>query len=107
MNDFRETTYLSEILEKSNLEPVIIFKHSSTCASSARIYDKLEKWAEEEKISMPIFIIIVQKYPALSEKIARLFDIRHESPQILILNKQKVIYTAHHDNIAIKDFIFQ
>lgn len=105
--NFRETTHLSEILEESDLEPVIILKHSSTCPSSARIYDKLKRWAEEEKISMPIFIITVQKYPALSEKIARLFDIRHESPQILILNKQKVTYTAHHDNIATENFVFQ
>ena len=107
MNAFRETTYLSEILEKSNTEPVIIFKYSETCSSSSRTKNELEKWTEAKNILVPIYIVTVQKHKSLSGNIAELFNTKHESPQILIINKQKLVYTAHHNEINSEKFVFQ
>ncbi|MFZ2569064.1 MAG: monothiol bacilliredoxin BrxC family protein [Minisyncoccia bacterium] len=103
MSYFRITTHLSEILEESNLQPVIIFKYSSDCGSSASLYKKLE----EENISYPIYIVVVQEKPALTKKISEIFEIRHETPQIVIIHKGKVTYTAHHNDINIGNFTFQ
>ena len=91
----------------SHTYPVIIFKYSDDCYSSKRLSLKLEEEITKKKLldNIKIYLIIVQKQPALSENIAKRFDIKHESPQIIILNKGKVSYTAHHNNINIKEFV--
>lgn len=100
MSQFLVPESLSEIVEESSAHPVIIFKYSNECGTSDMLKDELEKM--NGKISAPIFLVTVQKQPALSEKIERLFEVKHESPQIFVLDKGKVIYTAHHGNIDIK-----
>ncbi len=106
MRIFKETSHLSEIIEESNTEPVIIFKFSSECNSSCRLYNKLEKEILDKTLKAPVYLVTVQKQPVLKEKIAEMFNIKHESPQILILIKGKVVYTAHHNSIKIEDFVF-
>jgi bacillithiol system protein YtxJ len=95
---FRRTTHLSEILEESEKSPVVVFKYSSECNSSER----LKKEFEERRPKHPIYLITVQKERALSRKIADWFGIRHESPQVFLIDKGKVAYTAHHSAIDLK-----
>ncbi len=99
MSKFIETTHLSEILENSQKTPVIIFKFSETCGSSARLSKNIENLVLEGKINSPIYKIVVQKHSVLSQKIADWFSIKHESPQIILLKNKKVLYTGHHSNI--------
>ena len=106
MDYFLKATSLTQILEESRVQPVIIFKFSSKCGSSTRLFKILEKKISEKILFAPVYKIIVQKQPVLSTKIAEWFNTKHESPQIFILNKGKVTYTAHHNNINIKNFIF-
>jgi len=98
---FRETTYLTDIIEESHNNPVIIFKYSNDCNSSS----VLKKELESKGIKSPIYLVTVQIHKALSQKIEEAFKIKHESPQIIILDKNKVTYTAHHENIKINDII--
>ena len=100
---FLTTSYLTEILEKSQKEPVIIFKYSSECGSSDRLAKKLEKAQSEKTITQPIYKITVQKQPALSQAIADFFSITHETPQVFVIHKGKLKYTAHHADIDIEN----
>lgn len=102
---FFETTYLSEILEESKKQPVIIFKYSDNCGSSDRLSDLFEKNIKEKKLKLPIYKVTVQTMPALSRKISEHFGLKHETPQIIIVNDGKITYTAHHRNIKIDDFV--
>jgi bacillithiol system protein YtxJ len=104
MELFRKTSHLSDILETSQKEPVVIFKYSSECGSSSRLKEALEKAAEENKNLLPTYLIVVQTQRTLSNNIAEMFNITHESPQILIIHKGKVTYTAHHKDIKIENF---
>ena len=104
MNYFRTTTYISEIIEQSETQSVIIFKYSSECRSSFRLKSKLEKMLEEKTLTPLIYQVTVQTEPVLSKKIAELFKIKHETPQIIILKKGKVIYSAHHNSIKTEEF---
>ena len=105
MHYFLETTHLSEIMEASDKEPVIIFKYSSECGSSDRLLTKLEKSIKEKSLKAPVYKVTVQIHKALSAKIAEMFEVKHQSPQILILNKGKLTYTAHHNSIKIEEFV--
>ncbi len=101
---FQKTAFLSEILEKSAENPVIIFKFSSDCNSSARLADEIEKAIKDKKIENPVYKVTVQTEPALSKKIESHFSIKHETPQILVVDNGKVTYTNHHDRIYVRDF---
>ena len=105
MDKFLKTTHLSEILEESHKHPVVIFKYSNECGSSTRLANQLEQAKEEKTIDSPIYIVIVQIHKALSQKVEELFDIKHESPQIITVEKGKVLYTAHHGNIHLSGII--
>ena len=106
MNHFRQTTHLSEILEESEKQAVIIFMFSNACRSSAVLREEFERKLAEKNCKTPIFLVTVQTQPVLSEKIEKWFQIKHESPQIIILNKSIVTYSAHHANIKIEDFVY-
>lgn len=99
---FEKTTHLSEILEKSEQNPVIIFKHSSKCYQSDVVKDALEKAKNENKITAIIFLVVVQDSPVLSQKIAEVFGIKHESPQVIIVQNKKATYFEKHDKIMIE-----
>ncbi|MEQ1499951.1 MAG: bacillithiol system redox-active protein YtxJ [Parcubacteria group bacterium] len=103
---FRTTTHLSEILEESNKEPVIVFKYSNDCHTSETLKKELEEKIKNKNIIHPVYLVTVQIQKALSRSIEEMFQIKHESPQILIINKFKVTYTAHHKEISCDDFIF-
>ena len=104
---FKQPASISEIIEHSRREPVIIFKYSSECGTSSELARGLEKAVEKKAIPCPIYQITVQIKPTLSANIAEYFDITHETPQIIILRNARVTYTAHHRNIKIRNFSFE
>ena len=103
---FIKSNSLSEMIEASEFSPIIIFKYSSTCNNSTVIENNLEKAIKEKRVLCPIYKIVIQNQPILSGNIASHFDIKHESPQIIILNKGRVTHTAHHKNIKTENFVF-
>ena len=103
---FFVTTHLSEIIEASHATPVIIFKHSETCWSSRKLRDELAQRLENGSIKAPTYIVTVQEKPELSRKIREWFDVKHETPQILIIDGGKVIYEVHHDGIDLNKLNF-
>lgn len=102
MELFRKTSHLSEILEESEKQKVIIFKYSSECGSSDVLKEKMEKEFQSADIGLAIFIVVVQEMPVLSKKIEEFFSIKHESPQIILIHKNKLVSFASHGNTDIK-----
>jgi bacillithiol system protein YtxJ len=89
------------------IEPVIIFIHSNTCVISDDVEKTMAQAVNDKTIPYNIYIVTVQTHPNLSKKIEEHFEIKHESPQIIILNSGKVTYTAHHRDIHTDKFIFE
>ncbi len=100
------TPHFSEILQNSENTAVIIFKHSNNCGASSDIEDMLKNGLKLEKIINPVYIVTVQDMPVLSRKIEEYFNIKHETPQIIIVNKGKVTYSKSHRSINIEDFVY-
>jgi bacillithiol system protein YtxJ len=107
MNNFLETTHLSEIIELSNTTPVIIFKYSNSCGSSSRLKNDFQNRIESKSLKVPVFLVTVQTMKSLSQKIEEYFNIKHESPQVIILNRGKVTYKENHIAIKPDNFIFE
>ncbi|MEH7255189.1 bacillithiol system redox-active protein YtxJ [Neobacillus niacini] len=88
-------------------EQFFLLKHSLTCPISDAAYKEFQKYAGEDQ-SVPTYYLAVQDARPLSTEIAEKFEIKHESPQVLLFNNGKATWNASHwkiTNHAIKNAI--
>jgi bacillithiol system protein YtxJ len=88
---------LEEIKTNSAIRPQVIFKHSSRCSTSSMARHRLDKKAFPEGIDFYFLDIIHHRN--ISNKIASDFRVRHESPQVLLINKGTCVYDESHSSI--------
>jgi len=88
-----ETEY-REAVEHSLHEPVILYKHSSLCELCHRTRKDIVT------LQLPVYEIVVQQARPLSNKIAETLEIRHESPQTIVLHQRKPVHTMSHGKIT-------
>jgi bacillithiol system protein YtxJ len=81
---------LEDLLNRSEGGPVVIFKHSTTCSVSAAAYDEMRQFDGE------VCLIEVQRARELSKEIEKKTGIRHETPQVIVIENGKVVWNASH-----------
>lgn len=96
---------LQEIMDKSHESPQIIFKHSTRCSISSMAKSRLERSIIPD--SIPFYMLDLLKYRNLSNKIAKVYGVQHQSPQVLIISKGRCIYEESHSGIDIEDILLQ
>jgi bacillithiol system protein YtxJ len=79
-----------ELASRSQNAPVVVFKHSTTCPISAAAYDEMSRFEGE------VTLVEVQRAGSLSKEIEQRTGVTHESPQVLVLRKGKVVWDASH-----------
>lgn len=100
-HDFPELLSLEDldrVIEASEAAPVFLYKHSLTCGSSAYALDQLTRLASD--VSAPIHLVPVQNARAVSEAIADRFGLRHESPQLLLVEDGAVRWHTSHFGVT-------
>ena len=75
----------------------VLFKHSNMCGVSSRAY------AEMTKLPHPVGLVVVQDARAVSDEIERRWSVSHETPQVLIIQDGKVLWSASHFQIKVAD----
>ena len=95
---------LTELSNLSFEHPVVIFKHSTRCPISQMALSWFERsWNQEEMGAVePYFLDLIQ-YRPISNKVAEVFGIHHESPQLLLIDKGECTYHRSHSNISYKE----
>jgi bacillithiol system protein YtxJ len=78
----------------------IIFKHSTRCSLSSMIYDRLKA---RLKVNAPVYYLDLLQFRTLSQLVSEIFQVAHESPQILIIQNGKCIYHESHSGIVPSD----
>ena len=89
---------LQEALARSQREPVALYKHSATCPISAAAHREMERLAEAE--ALPVFKLVVQQARPLSAEVASALDVRHESPQVIVVADGKPVFHASHHQVT-------
>lgn len=79
-------------------EEFFVLKHSLTCPISAAAKSEFEKFQSSASVSC--FILHVQQSRQLSNRIAKEFHVRHESPQALLFKDGKVVWNDSHGSIT-------
>lgn len=89
---------LDEIISSSNAKPVIIFKHSTRCSISRFSLKQFEKEFDlHDKVDA--YFLDLLEHRDISNEIANRFGVNHQSPQLLLIESGKVVYTVSHDSI--------
>ena len=97
---------LEEINTSEN--PVIIFKHSTRCGISTMVLRKFERNFKIENNQLKMYFLDLIAYRSISNKIANDYDVRHESPQLLLIKNGKAIEHNSHSGIhtiALEDYL--
>ena len=100
-NKLTDAAQLDELKAESAGQPVLIFKHSTTCSISTMALSRMERnWSEEAGIK-PYYLDLLNNR-TLSGQIAEAFDVTHQSPQVLLIQDGKCVYDASHMGISFR-----
>lgn len=94
---------LSELIKKSHDTPQVIFKHSTRCSISAVALQRLRNSPLPEGMDFHYLDLLAHR--SLSDKIADVFDVWHESPQVLVIKGGVCVFDESHLGISMKDIM--
>jgi bacillithiol system protein YtxJ len=91
---------LDALRAESKNQPVIIFKHSTRCSISQTTLSRLERnWKEEEMTTVKSYYLDLLSFRDISNRIAELFDVEHQSPQVIVLKDGEAVFNKSHFDI--------
>ncbi len=102
-NQLTDITQLEPIKQASFNKPQIIFKHSTRCSISSMALNRLERETAPDNADF-YFLDLIQ-YRSVSNAVADVFDVYHESPQVLIIKNGECTYDESHQGIQMSEII--
>lgn len=96
---------LKVIIKESETIPIIIYKHSTRCGLSSMTKNILDKGWEQLEPHAKLYFLDLLRYREVSTMIAERFNVRHQSPQILIIKNGQSLYNASHYNINVEEIL--
>lgn len=90
---------LHALMEQSVEIPVLIFKHSTSCSISAMAINRFEnKWTASPEACVVVYLDLL-RFRSISNEIATITGVQHQSPQALLLKNKQVVYADSHNGI--------
>lgn len=83
IHECRDDNDWKALLTMSREKPVFLFKHSTTCPSSAGAWLRFSRFAEEET-EAGFWRLLVKENRELAVCVAESTGIKHESPQVIL-----------------------
>ncbi|MGH9610372.1 MAG: bacillithiol system redox-active protein YtxJ [Bryobacteraceae bacterium] len=84
------------LLEK---DLAVVFKHSSSCAVSWLAHARVSQFLDRQP-QVPVYLVPVRKRREISRHIAERCGVEHESPQVIVIRRGKVVADASHEAIT-------
>ncbi|ASA25488.1 bacillithiol system redox-active protein YtxJ [Paenibacillus donghaensis] len=76
----------------------LLFKHSTTCPISAKAHEEFQSYLKDADTTAAVVLVIEDR--PVSNQIAEEFGIKHESPQIFLLEGSEVSWNTSHWKIT-------
>lgn len=89
---------LEQAIAASHHRPLVLFKHSATCGISAAAYEQMIDVVDTAAGEW--YLIDVRSDRPVSNAIAKRFGVRHESPQVLVVDRERVRWHASHYRVT-------
>lgn len=94
--DSRETL---QLLRESRQKPVVIFKHSTRCGLSGMMLRRFQQNWEKAREGADFYLLDLVRHRELSDEVARILEVPHQSPQVLIVENGSVLDCDSHGGI--------
>jgi bacillithiol system protein YtxJ len=94
---------LQQIIEHSTAKPQVIFKHSTRCTISSMAKNRLER--NYHPAGIDFYFLDLLAHRPLSHKVADLFKVAHESPQVLLIKNGQCVYEESHSGISMDEIV--
>jgi bacillithiol system protein YtxJ len=92
---------LDEIIGESHQHPVLIFKHSTRCSISSMAKNRLDR--HEVPTNSSFYYLDLIAHRDISNKVAEVFQVKHESPQVLLIKNGACEYEESHNGITFEE----
>lgn len=89
---------LNALKEVSFNKPQLVFKHSTRCIISKMALKNFESDYDLEEL-IDVYYLDLITYRNISNEIAKIFNVEHQSPQILLIKDGVVVYNESHEGI--------
>jgi bacillithiol system protein YtxJ len=99
MIELRQKQDLEELLQRSQTDPVLVFKHSTQCSISSEVYEEFQRFTQVAG-NVACGIVLVIEDRAISNEIASRLGVRHESPQAILVEHGRPVWSASHWSIT-------
>ncbi len=87
------------IVAASNEKTQIIFKDSMTCGRSALAKEKLKDGEAALMAIAEVHYLDLLQFRSVSNFIASFLGVQHQSPQIIVVKNESVVYHVSHEAI--------
>jgi bacillithiol system protein YtxJ len=90
---------LDAAIARSFERPIVIFKHSVTCGTSAYAHEEILDLLGGP-LPVDVYLVNVHSHRATSNAVASRFGLRHESPQVLLIRDGALVWHASHHRVT-------
>ena len=91
---------INTIKEISKTQSVLIFKHATRCGISRMIIKQFESLFNEENKQLKVYYLDLLNFREVSSKISEVFQVIHQSPQLLVIKNGISVYDESHYEIT-------
>jgi len=100
--NLNSTEELQQALDSNLGNAKVFFKHSTRCGTSIMAIKSFENsWTPNP--STELYYIDVLRQRAVSDELAMRTGVRHESPQVIVLRNDELIYHNSHGDISVRE----
>lgn len=103
--ELTDEAQLNTIIKESKTQPVVIYKHSTRCHISAMAMNRLEREQAPDNVKFYYLDVIAQR--PISNRVAEIFHVPHESPQLLLIKNGECTYEESHNGIRMDELVGQ
>ena len=90
---------ISDLMNASEEQAVLFFKHSTRCSISSMALNRFEAdWNSD--LPCQLYFLDLLNHRDISAEIERITGVEHQSPQAIVVKNGKVIYSATHSSIS-------
>ena len=91
---------INTIKEISINQSILIFKHSTRCGISRMVIKQFESLFNEENKQLKVYYLDLLNFREVSSKLSEVFQVIHQSPQLLVIKNGISVYNESHYEIT-------
>ncbi len=95
-HSLRSAADFEALVEKSHTERVAILKHSTTCPVSSLAKARIDRALATDSLSVPVYLLDLLRFRSVSALVAESLAVRHESPQLIVVESGRAVQAASH-----------